>query len=59
MKNLKEKWEYDKTNTAMYRQEIKNRLEDNYKDWFNLYEEFSANLDEKQMNTLNSIIFRY
>ena len=51
-----EKWDYDKVNTAMYRQEIKDRLENNYRDWFNLYEEFSNNLDEKQQNTLNSII---
>ena len=51
-----EKWEYDKGNTTLYRQEIQDRLENNYRDWYQLYEEFCGELNEVQLNTLNSII---
>lgn len=51
-----EKWEYDKGNTTLYRQEIQERLENNYRDWYQLYEGFCGELNEVQLNTLNSII---
>lgn len=50
------KWEYDKVNTALYRQTIQERLENTYKSWYQDYEEFSKELDDNQLNTLNSII---
>lgn len=50
------KWEYDKTATALYRQNIQERLENTYKSWYQDYEEFSKELDDNQLNTLNSII---
>lgn len=51
-----EKWDYDRVNTALYRQVMHERLENTYRDWYSLYEDFSKELDEGQLNTLNSII---
>ena len=51
-----EKWSYDKENTTLYRQMLHDRLENTYRDWYHLYEDFSKELNETQINTLNSII---
>ena len=51
-----EKWEMDKVNIALYRQFIKTRTENNYKDWYQEYEEYINNTEEKKVNILNSII---
>ena len=51
-----EKWEINKTNLALYRQKIKNRLDGIYKDWYDDYEKYCSKISEKEINTLNSII---
>lgn len=51
-----EKWDYDKVNLALYRQSIKERVENNYKEWYQDYEEYCKNTDEKKINILTSII---
>ena len=51
-----EKWDYDKVNLALYRQFIKERVENNYKEWYLDYEEYCNVIDEKKVNLLNSII---
>ena len=50
------KWEYDKVNLALYRQSIKERVENAYKKWYLDYEEYSKEVDEKKISILNSII---
>lgn len=51
-----DKWEYDKVNTALYRKFIQDRVDNTYNDWYSEYEEFTKNLDEGEVNVLNSII---
>ena len=51
-----EKWDYDKVNLTLYRQVIRERLENTYKEWYLDYEKLCKDLDEKQINGLNSII---
>lgn len=51
-----DKWSYDKVNLALYRQFIKERLENNYKEWYLDYEVYINSVDEKKVNVLNSII---
>ena len=51
-----EKWDYDKVNLALYRQSIKERVENTYKEWYLDYEEYCKVVDEKRINILNSII---
>lgn len=51
-----EKWAYDKVNLALYRQELQERVENTYKEWYLDYEEFCKNADEKLVGGLNSII---
>lgn len=51
-----EKWDYDKVNLALYRQFIKSRLENNYKEWYLDYEVYCKNTGEPKVNLLNSII---
>jgi len=51
-----DKWSYDKVNLALYRQSIKERLENTYKEWYLDYEEYCKNTDEKKITLLNSII---
>lgn len=54
--NREDKWDYDKVNLALYRQAVKERLENNYKEWYLDYEEYCQTTDEKKINILNSII---
>ncbi|MBR3162271.1 MAG: transketolase [Bacilli bacterium] len=51
-----EKWEIDRNNLTLYRKKIKDRLEGIYKDWYDDYQEYCNKADEKDINTLNSII---
>lgn len=51
-----EPWEYDKVNLALYRQSIQERLENNYKEWYQDYENYCKDTEEKHINTLNNII---
>lgn len=51
-----EKWNIDKTNLSLYRKKIKDRLDDIYKDWYEDYERYCEKIDEKKLNTLNTII---
>lgn len=52
----KEKWECDKVNLTLYRQAIKDRVDGNFNDWYNDYENYIKDIDEKKLNMLNSII---
>ena len=50
------KWDYDKVNIALYRQHIRDRVDDNYNLWYRDYEDYCKYIDEKDLNNLNSII---
>lgn len=50
------KWEYDKVNVALYRQNIKDRIDGNYRNWYSDYEEYCKDIEEEQLNALNSFI---
>ena len=52
----KGKWEIDTVNVALYRQFIKERVDNNYKKWYVDYEDFSKTVDGKVVNVLNNII---
>ena len=51
-----EKWSYDKTNLALYRQMIQERVENSYKDWYIDYEEYCKTAEESEINRLNNFI---
>ena len=51
-------WDYDKVNVALYRKFIQERTEGNYKDWYNDYEEYTQNIDEKKQEQLSRILSR-
>ena len=49
-------WEYDKVNVATYRKFIKERVEGNYKEWYQDYEEYCSTADEKSIEALSAIL---
>ena len=51
-----DKWELDKANLALYRQAIRDRVDDNYNNWYHDYEEYIKGIDEDEINSLNNII---
>ena len=51
-----DKWELDKANLALYRQAIRDRVDDNYNNWYHDYEEYIKGIDEAEVNSLNNII---
>lgn len=51
-----EKWQVDKENISSFRQYIKDRVDDNFKNWYQDYENYIKNIDEKELDMLNSII---
>lgn len=51
-----EKWEIDKANLALYRQEIRSRVDGNYGEWYSDYEDFCKDASKEVVENLNSII---
>lgn len=49
-------WEYDSVNVAVYRQFIQDRVGASYKEWYQDYEEFCSDMDEKTVEVLNRIL---
>jgi transketolase len=46
----------DNSNLALYRQDIKDRVEDNYSTWYNDYQKFMNQVDEKTQNKVNAFL---
>ena len=51
-----EKWNYDRDNILLFRKEIKDRLDNNYNYWYKDYEDYCKEVNDKKINSLNSII---
>lgn len=49
-------WEYDKVNLALFRQSIQARCEDNYKQWYEEYENYAKEAVDKDIEKLNNLI---
>lgn len=53
---FEEKFAIDNVNLALYRQFIKERVDNNYQNWYIDYEKYIKNISEDEQNKLNSII---
>ena len=51
-----ERFSVDNVNLALYRQFIKDRVDDNYENWYSLYEKYNNETNEEEQNKLKSIL---
>lgn len=51
-----ERFSVDNVNLALYRQFIKDRVDDNYENWYSLYEKYNNEANEEEQNKLKSIL---